>query len=367
VRKQRDFSHLRSRAGSLGDPAFGIASSRPLMKISDLARGVSAFIRARTPRIDAAFVKAQRRAHSRTFLTSAFLAWGCSVYQPNVLGDQAGSSSAGTSAGLTGEAGSGVSGDTAASSAGGGTGAGSSGGAGSGAGSAGVGAVGGVSSDGGAGGASLSSSAGADTAGDGGATPCVREAPSEFCTRVGKDCGTVDGTDNCGNALTGVSCGTCQGFRQCGGAGDDNVCGALTDPALGGVATASSVGSVGENGSKAFDLLATTKWYAGDTSSTGWLAYQFAGTTSHVVHSYSLTSANDVPQRDPADWKLQGSNNGATWVDVDSRTAEVFTSRYQTNSYTCTNTTAYRWYRLLITANVGPGSLQLAELVLYGK
>jgi hypothetical protein len=154
---------------------------------------------------------------------------------------------------------------------------------------------------------------------------------------------------------------------MCGGGGQNNVCGTLTDPATGGIATASTVGSTGQNASKAFDLSANSKWYAGDGIVTGWLAYQFPGTTSHAVHSYSLTSANDVPQRDPSEWQLQGSTDGASWVTVDQRSAEVFANRGQTNSYTCASLTPFRSYRLLVTANGGATALQLAELSLYGN
>jgi hypothetical protein len=209
---------------------------------------------------------------------------------------------------------------------------------------------------------------GTPAGGEGGALQCVPETEAQFCKRLGKDCGSVNGTSNCGDAMVGVKCGTCQGFKQCAGAGVDNVCGVLTDPTQGGVATASSVGSIGENGQQAFDLNTATKWYNGDNQGgAGWIAYQFAGLASHVVTSYSVTSANDVPQRDPVAWELQGSNNGGTWVLVDSRSAVTFAARYQTNSYKCANSVAYRWYRLFITANAGANSLQLAELALYGK
>ena len=145
------------------------------------------------------------------------------------------------------------------------------------------------------------------------------------------------------------------------------MCGALTDPALGGTATASTVMFSAEDGSKAFDLDITTKWYAGDGNATGWLAYQFPGTDAHVVTSYSITSGNDVPERDPTAWELQGSNDGSSWVMVDQRSAQVFAQRRLTSPYTCANTTAYRWYRLLITANDGGTSLQLSELALYAN
>jgi len=301
-------------------------------------------------------LKALQRAHGRTFLAWILLAWGCSVYQPDLLNDSAGSSSGGTP-GHAGDAGSGGRSSATAGSVGAGNDSGSGNG---GAGGGGAGSAGGHAGE-------SSTAAGAGAAGEGGAMACVPETPGEFCTRVGKDCGTVDGTDNCGSALVGADCGVCSGFKLCGGGGQESVCGALTDPTLGGMATASSVMFSHEDGSKAFDLDITSKWYAGDTNATGWLAYQFPGTDSHVVTSYSITSANDMPGRDPSAWELQGSNDGSSWVTVDQRTAQVFAGRRQTNPYTCANATAYRWYRLLVTANSGATSLQLAELVLYGN
>lgn len=293
-------------------------------------------------------VKAQR-ALGRSYLVSILLIGGCSVYESSLLGGPTDPPSAGSG----GDAGDG----------------GSSAGSGS-AGSAGTRPD---SGNGGLGGTEVghagesSTSAGASTAGEGGAPACVPETPEQYCSRLGLDCGTVDGTDHCGNAITGVDCGTCSGLRTCGGGDRANVCGALTDPALGGIATASSVMFTHEDGSKAFDLDITSKWYAGDANTTGWLAYQFPGTESHVVKSYSVTSANDVPQRDPADWQLQGSDNGSSWTTVDQQSARVFANRRQTVIYSCANTTAYRWYRLNITANSGGSGLQLSELVLYAN
>jgi hypothetical protein len=291
---------------------------------------------------------------------AVLLAGGCAVYQPELLEGHRDMSTGG-GAGDVAVAGGGTeaAGSSGAGKNGGGVGAG---------GNAGAAGIGGDTSP--AGGSPEDTSAGAaGVAGapDGGASACVPESIAQFCKRVGKDCDQVDGTDNCGNAVVGANCGSCQGFKICGGSGKSNVCGALTDPAAGGMATASSVGSIAENGSKAFDLSVNTKWFAGDTNKTGWLAYQFSGATAHVVHSYSVTSANDVPGRDPADWQLQGSNNGSTWLLVDQQTAQVFASRLQTNAYTCANSTAYRWYRLFVTANSGANELQLAELVLYGN
>ena len=295
-------------------------------------------------------VAAKPRPHVRLcYLASILLVGGCSVYDSRLLGAAAGGASSAGSGGEGGDAGSVAGKSGSAGSAG--TDGGSSG------------ATGGSGSQ-----AGESTTAGeTGSAGEGGATTCVPEAPAEFCARLGKDCGSVDGTDNCGNAVTAAECGTCSGLRTCGGGDQANVCGALTDPALGGIATASTVMFSHEDGSHAFDLDITTKWYAGDANATGWLAYQFAGTEQHVVKSYSVTSANDVPQRDPAAWELQGSNDGVGWTMVDTQTAQLWSGRRETLSYTVANTTAYRQYRLFITANSGGSSLQLSELVLYAN
>ena len=83
-----------------------------------------------------------------------------------------------------------------------------------------------------------------------------------------------------------------------------------------------------------------------------------------AVVDYALTSANDAPERDPKDWKLQGSQDGQSWTTLDTQTGQDFGDRFQTKEYHFTNTTAYSFYRLDITANHGDGLIQLAELQL---
>jgi hypothetical protein len=123
-----------------------------------------------------------------------------------------------------------------------------------------------------------------------------------------------------------------------------------------------------EGMAKAFDNNNTTKWL--DFSPSGsWIQYQYAFDKRSVVTSYTLTSANDSPERDPKNWNLLGSNDGgATWVTLDTRTNQTFASRFQKLSFSFTNSTAYNIYRLEITALNGPNpnSVQLAEIELIG-
>ncbi|KAA3438799.1 T9SS type B sorting domain-containing protein [Rufibacter hautae] len=94
-----------------------------------------------------------------------------------------------------------------------------------------------------------------------------------------------------------------------------------------------------------------------------WLQFQL--TEPAVVGTYTLISADDDPNRDPKDWKLEGSNNGTTWVELDVRTGEMFPERFMTKTYNITNSTAYRYYRLNISALKANNTFQLAEWRLF--
>jgi len=61
---------------------------------------------------------------------------------------------------------------------------------------------------------------------------CVPQTDSQFCAAAGKNCGTFSGTDNCA-ASRSAGCGTCPSNETCGGEGATNVC----VPAGGGACT----------------------------------------------------------------------------------------------------------------------------------
>ncbi len=76
---------------------------------------------------------------------------------------------------------------------------------------------------------------------------CQGESDAAFCTRLGKNCGSVTGADNCGANRTVQSCGACSGSDSC----VSNVCGgsAASSPGCG-VAQAAGVrtGTIAVNG-----------------------------------------------------------------------------------------------------------------------
>lgn len=63
----------------------------------------------------------------------------------------------------------------------------------------------------------------------------------------------------------------------------------------------------------------------------------------------------------PRDFVIQGSNDGSTWTDLDKRAGEKFSGRFATRTYSFTNTNAYGFYRLNVTANSGDSLVQLAD------
>ncbi|MFI0976546.1 GH92 family glycosyl hydrolase [Streptomyces sp. NPDC021093] len=114
-------------------------------------------------------------------------------------------------------------------------------------------------------------------------------------------------------------------------------------------------GEVKEN---LIDVTPGSKWLS--FLPAGWVEFDLDEPTKVVT--YALTSANDHAERDPKDWTLQGSTDGKTWKTLDTRKGESFTSRFQTRTYDFANDTAYKHYRLDITANGGAPILQLADV-----
>ena len=127
-----------------------------------------------------------------------------------------------------------------------------------------------------------------------------------------------------------------------------------------------------EGADKAFDGIytsGTTKWYSSVTGGAAWLQYDFGANISWAVARYDITSANDVSQRDPAAWTFLGSNDGTNWTTLDTRSGQSFASRGLTKSFTFSNTTGYRYYRLNVTTVSGglAYGVQIAELWLYAS
>jgi hypothetical protein len=67
-----------------------------------------------------------------------------------------------------------------------------------------------------------------------------------------------------------------------------------------------------------------------------------------VVTGLALTSANDAPERDPASYKLEGSNDGTTFTLISEGTVPAFAQRFVRQEITFANATTNSIYRLTI-------------------
>ncbi len=154
-----------------------------------------------------------------------------------------------------------------------------------------------------------------------------------------------------------------------------------TGPGLG-TATASG----GQDASKLFDDSSATQMTF--TSGTPQIGWTFRGGRQAPVY-YTLTSGastgapaasgnsgerkgapapgdpvSGATTGDPADWRLQGSNDGITWTTVDSRKDEVFSWRNHTRPFKISNPGRFAHFRLAVTKAVGGARTNLAEIEL---
>ncbi|AIY40762.1 putative large secreted protein [Collimonas arenae] len=145
--------------------------------------------------------------------------------------------------------------------------------------------------------------------------------------------------------------------------------GASAPPAITSPNVSVGASSSGEGILSTVDGNLSTKWCI--VSPPNLVTWQAALSGAAVVATYTLTSANDVPARDPLKWVVSGSNNGSSWTVLDSQnfTATPFASRGQTNSYTFSNATAYSYYKIdfsVSAAALSDGHFQIAEIGLNG-
>jgi len=116
-----------------------------------------------------------------------------------------------------------------------------------------------------------------------------------------------------------------------------------------------------------FDNNLSTKWYA---------EAGFKGFPCHIVwqykspfnvSAYTLTSGNDVPDRNPKSWNLYGSNDGINFIKIDSKTDTTFSRRSRSMKFVLETPVVYTYFKLEITATVGNNGVtppQLSGIIL---
>lgn len=83
------------------------------------------------------------------------------------------------------------------------------------------------------------------------------------------------------------------------------------------------------------------------------------------VTSYTISSAEDVPDRDPQAWRFLGSDDGRSWTLLDERNdVPVWDKRRSAKTFAFANTIAYQWYRFEFTKVRSTTHWQVAEIAL---
>ena len=150
----------------------------------------------------------------------------------------------------------------------------------------------------------------------------------------------------------------------------------LTDPQDDGnadaVVAAGGSSPGGEGSTRAIDNSSSSKWLSFEPTGTFFEIRLAAG--PKLLMGYAITSANDAEERDPYSWTLRGSNDGASYTDIDTRTAVDFFDRFETQLFSIDNPIAsYEYYRFDFLTELGaggpnpgtPNSIQLAEIELF--
>jgi alpha-L-fucosidase 2 len=106
-----------------------------------------------------------------------------------------------------------------------------------------------------------------------------------------------------------------------------------------------------------------TKWCVQNAGTA--VQWQVELPRAKTVASYTLTSADDVPARDPQVWVLQGSADGKAWTELDRRSFDrPFEERFETKRFEIERPGDYRCYRFTFTPR-NP-YFQVAEIALAG-
>jgi hypothetical protein len=122
----------------------------------------------------------------------------------------------------------------------------------------------------------------------------------------------------------------------------------------------------------AFDGDVNTKWldhndWAGapTVEDPAWVQVELP--SAAVVNKLAMVSANDADARDPENFNLLASNDGTTWLSLNSWIGESFDERFERKQFSFSNDLSFKFYRLDITKNKGDDTLmQIAEIELIG-
>ena len=113
---------------------------------------------------------------------------------------------------------------------------------------------------------------------------------------------------------------------------------------------------------KAFDGNDATNWESNDSEFPHWISYDME--TSISVSKFKWKTLNNSANRTPLTWKIQSSNDGTTWTDVQSYSnPSTYDSSVSWYTYYVDNPVASRYVRWYFTTAYGSGdAISISEM-----
>jgi len=133
----------------------------------------------------------------------------------------------------------------------------------------------------------------------------------------------------------------------------------------------------GYQGWEAFNAAGSNSW-AGTNSGVDWLQVDTGAGNAYVLFAYALTVGNGGAGSCPKSWTFEGSNDGATWVTLDSQPGPWSNAGPNPGGKAWGNGMpltpfpiaspgiGYRYFRLNVTANNGSADTEVDRIYLYG-
>ena len=124
--------------------------------------------------------------------------------------------------------------------------------------------------------------------------------------------------------------------------------------------------SASEGAAAASDGNPGTKWCVEPKGKA--VVWQIELPEAEAIASYAFTSGNDVPERDPQQWRFEGSADGAAWSLLhEMKDQQPFAGRGESKRFTLPlggNRAPLKHYRLTFPPNPGVSHFQLAEIAI---
>ena len=113
-----------------------------------------------------------------------------------------------------------------------------------------------------------------------------------------------------------------------------------------------------------FDRSMSTKYYAHGAKQ---FYIQIDLDKAYTLQSYSLTSADGFPERDPKKWILNAYNETLGWIELDRQAEYAFPCRYATMNFNIDSDLEFSKFMIDVESNNGGGDIQLLNWQLFGE